>query len=147
MAIIRKGLIKKTLIGFAVFFQSFLCYSQNTDYRVLDLVGKTQAEIITELGQPISCKKTNQGTSCKYKSKSVEIIYINQRADWIAFGKIEDLPFDFNALSYVGLVPTTPFVHRAGQMHWQNHHGLELISIYGNSTQTQVIQIKAFTLE
>jgi hypothetical protein len=147
MTAIRPSLIKYTLIGCFIFFQSHLCYSQNPEYRAMDLVGNPQSEIATQLGQPVSCKETNQGTSCKYKSKSIEIIYINGRADWLAFGKIKDLPFDFNALSYVGLVPTTPFVYRAGQMHWQNHHGLELISIYGNATHTKVIQIKAFTLE
>ena len=123
----------------------------NTDgsrqYKVMEMVGKSDTEIADILDQPGSCKKTSQGESCYYQNKTIEVIYINGRADWFAFAEIEGVKFDHYAIHYLGLVPASPFVHRARQMHWQGHHGLGLISVYGSGEDVQLIQVRAYTLE
>lgn len=115
------------------------------DLSSLDLVGKSKQQIRDVLGDPLSCKQTYQGTACTYGTGKTEIIYIGERADWITFSELEDVPFTARALRHVGLVPAPPLRRNPTRMHWLGHQGLEVITVHGAGDIARVIQIRAYT--
>ena len=62
-------------------------------------------------------------------------------------GGLQGVPFGYDALRVVGLHPTPPFVHMASRMHWQHHHGLELVSVFARGEETAFIEIRAYTAD
>ena len=113
--------------------------------NVLDIVGKDQESVARIIGEPASCKQTYQGVSCRYPDNNLEVVFINDRADWMLLDNLNRLKFHYNALSAIGLRPVPPLINNPFRMHWQHHHGLEVISIYGSGEYVAFIQIKAFT--
>ena len=128
----------------------FLVYAgvvSAAEYPVLQWIGKSENEIAAILGPGEKCKDRSRGRSCEYLDNTVQIIFIDGRADWIAIGGLQGIPFDYEALRVVGLHPTPPFVHMASRMHWQHHHGLELVSVFARGEETAFIEIRAYTAD
>ncbi|WP_445769316.1 hypothetical protein [Rheinheimera sp.] len=47
------------------------------------LAGKTQSEVASIIGEPISCEQyKGNREACHYKKAETEITYINNKADW-----------------------------------------------------------------
>ena len=128
----------------------FLLYAgaaNAAEYPVLNWIGKSESEIAAILGPGEKCKDRSKGRSCEYLDNTVQIIFIDGRADWIAIGGLQDVPFNYDALRVIGLHPTPPFVHMASRMHWQHHHGLELVSVFAQGEATAFIEIRAYTAD
>jgi len=144
--VIRVGKKLRILFVLSHFF-AYAGVVNAAEYPVLKWIGKSEAEITTILGPGEKCKDRSQGRSCEYLDNTVQIIFIDGRADWIAIGGFQGVPFDYDALRLVGLHPTPPFVHMATRMHWQHHHGLELVSVFARGKETAFIEIRAYTAE
>jgi hypothetical protein len=114
-------------------------------YPVLELVGKTPQQIAVLLGQADTCSEANKGLTCEYRGSTVEVIFIDGRADWFSFAGLPEIEFDYHALQYIGLAVVPPFVHTPTRMHWQHHHGLEVVSVYGNGKNVAMIKVRAYT--
>lgn len=69
-----------------------------------EIIGKTQKAVMEILGQPDSeCDRTRHGFKCYYKDGGVEIVYINNKADWITVNDPEGIGFYPGALVEIGL--------------------------------------------
>ena len=98
------------------------------------------------IAEPKSCKQTYQGISCKYEAGHLEeIIFIDNRADWLLLSGFDQLPFDYKSIKYIGLPPAPPIVINPFRMHWQYHAGLAVISMYGSGNFVSYIQVRAYT--
>ena len=133
----------KLLLSLLLFLFPILGFSSG--YNVLELAGKSESEISELLGPPEKCNETYQGESCEYTNHDIEIIYIENRADWITYTISKELPFDASALEYIGLKRAQPVVHNPTKMHWQHYYGLEVITIFGIGSKTLFIQVRAYT--
>ena len=100
------------------------------------------------LGQAENCRKSYLGEACKFKNGRIEIEFISGKADWISLDLQDtDVNFDYRALTHLGLVPVPPFVHNPFVMHWQGHHGLEVITVYSRGEYVALIQVRAITAQ
>ncbi len=112
---------------------------------VTEIVGKSMAQVQQILGSPLQCKKSFQGLSCDYALAEIEVIFIDEKADWITFGGFQQVEFDYRVLEKIGLIAVPPLVHNPFRMHWQNHQGLAVISVYGSGRWVTFVQVRAFT--
>ncbi len=112
---------------------------------VKQIAGKSVDEVATILGQPVACRDTYQGLSCDYKSTDTEIIYINDKADWITIGGFEELEYNYRAIEKIGLRPVLPVVQNPFRMHWDSHQGFAIVSVYSSGRYVVFIQVRAFT--
>ena len=113
---------------------------------VREIVGKSRSEIDTLIGQPLSCKDTYQGLSCKYQAGYLEeIIFIDDRADWLLLSGFDELLFEYMSIKHIGLPPAPPTVINPFRMHWQFHAGMAVISMYSSGKYVSYIQVRAYT--
>ena len=113
---------------------------------VREIVGKSRSEIDKLIGEPLSCKETYQGISCKYQAGHLEeIIFIDDRADWLLLSEFDELPFEYMSIKHIGLPPAPPTVINPFRMHWQFHAGIAVISMYSAGKYISYIQVRAYT--
>jgi len=111
-------------------------------------IGKSKSEIEALLGSPQSCKQTYQGSSCKYRARYLEeIIFIDDRSDWLLLSDFDQLLFDYRSLKQIGLTPALPTVANPFRMHWDNYAGIAVVSMYGSGKYVSFIQVRAFTAQ
>ena len=119
--------------------------AETPSVKVLELVGKSTGEIEQILGIPDKCNKTFDGFSCMYSQYNTEITFINEKADWIQVTGFEEVPFDFRALTHVGLRAKQPDKRNPFSMHWQYHHGMEVISLFAQGKYVSAVLVRAYT--
>jgi hypothetical protein len=122
--------------------------SESTEIDVLEIAGKSQQDVENLLGIPQSCKKSYLGESCRFKGGRIDIEFINGKADWIGIGfQAVDVEFDYRSISHIGLTPVPPIMHNPFVMHWQGHHGLEVVTVYSRGKYVGLIQVRAITVQ
>ena len=115
------------------------------EIQILDLVGRNQMEVVETIGEAKSCNPSPQGINCYYPQKNLEIVFIDERADWLTVDGFKELAFNFRAIAEIGLKPIPALVTNPFRMHWQYHQGLEVVSVYGSGKNVAFIQVRAFT--
>ena len=66
---------------------------------VLKIVGKTPLQVADILGTPSGCFITKYGRKCSYILADTEVVFINDKADWITVEGIDNIPFNNDVLS------------------------------------------------
>ena len=112
---------------------------------VTEIVGKTQEQVVNLLDSPTNCSKTKYGTKCAYVQGETEIVFINNKADWITVEGIDNIPFNKEALKSVGIKPANPSFKNDFSMRWDSIQGLKSVSLFKGVTNSDYIYIKAFT--
>lgn len=48
------------------------------------IAGKTEAEVEALLGEPVFCAKPESALNCSFQENEIEIVFIDEKADWIS---------------------------------------------------------------
>lgn len=116
--------------------------------EVLDIskiAGKNEKEVSNYLGNPISCSSSKYGKKCQYKKGETEIIFINKKADWITVEAIDNIPFNENAISALGLKTGKPSFSSSNALRWESKQNLLEVSIFKGVSNCDYAYIKVQT--
>lgn len=116
--------------------------SQTTQPPLLDIRGiAAHAELETHphLGKPTDTGsvKINGKNYPKftYKDGSVEIVYINGKADWITI-TLKNGTFNKTALGIIGLPIADPTFSSPNVLRWENYEGIRDLSLFSKPDGT-----------
>lgn len=101
-----------------------------TIVNILSVTGKSKTQIASILGSPKSCSATKYGEKCAYSKGETEIVFINNKADWIKIKQLGTVTYNNDALKAIGLPKSAPSFRNSNVMRWQNKNGLLEISIF-----------------
>ncbi len=97
---------------------------------VTKIAGKSEKEVAAYLGQPWSCNQSKYGNKCQYKKGKTEIVFINNKADWITVEGIDQVSFSISAINALGLKVVTPSFSNNFILRWSSIQGLREVSIF-----------------
>lgn len=128
---------------------------ENLIINLKKIVGKTPDEIESILGKPEKIEKVSpNNTPCKesscnknfYKEGTLEIVFINNKADWITINNLRLYGFDEGILNFLGLSTKQPSNKNQNFIRWQNLENIKEINVYNNGNNNiDYIYIKAIT--
>ena len=103
------------------------------------IAGQSPKQVETIIGLP-DHKKPQRITDspcgklvCKqytYRNEQLEIVFINNKADWITIRKVNDFGFSQEATEFLGLPISTPDFVGSGVIRWKYISGINEISIF-----------------
>lgn len=97
---------------------------------VTKIAGKSEKQVAAYLGEPYSCGQSKYGKKCQYKKGETEIVFINNKADWITVEGVDQVPFTKSALKALGLKVVTPAFSNDFILRWNSVQGLSEVSIF-----------------
>lgn len=112
---------------------------------VLQIVGKSKADVTRIIGKPQSCRQSKYGEKCSYSKGECKIVYINDKADWITVEAIDNVPFNKAALTSIGLPNQEPSFKSDYTLRWSGIAGLREVSLFKGSHNSDYAYIKAYT--
>lgn len=112
---------------------------------IKSIAGKNEKQVQTILGVPNSTEKTKQGPKLTFKDKTVEIIFINGKADWITFTPKEIISFNKEALSQLGIALSEPTFRNSNVIRWEPCDKYISVSLFPASGKTDYVYIKVAT--
>jgi hypothetical protein len=111
-------------------------------FRLADIAGHTQSELVGPLGEPYGCESSAYATRCRYAPGDTEVEFIAGKADWITVGSPGELKFEPAALARIGLVARKPDETRADELVWTGLAGLREVRVVGDGEHVEFIRIK-----
>lgn len=86
------------------------------------IIGKSKGDVNKILDEmPKYCEKSNYGINCRYEHADVDIVYINNKSDWITIHNPNIIGFYAGALSQIGLdCPIEPSHESEYVIRWDN---------------------------
>jgi hypothetical protein len=123
---------------------------------VSTIIGKNKTDIEKILGKPDNVemiKPTNtpcQDTACEqanYQSNKFEIVFINDKADWITINQVSEHEINDESIELLALEATQPTFNSPGNVtKWNNIENIKELSIFDDGTgHMAYIYIKTFT--
>lgn len=112
---------------------------------VLKIVGKTPLQVADILGTPSGCFITKYGRKCSYILADTEVVFINDKADWITVEGIDNIPFNNDVLKSLGLIPKAPIFKNGFTLRWTYIQGLKEITVFKGPENSDYAYIKALT--
>lgn len=161
--IINKKIIMKKLILLLIITMSISCnqskQSKTESSSVIDIkniAGKREMEVEKILGKPNKVESFSESsTPCKnttcqkgyYQNNKFEIIFINEKADWITINDLEKYDFNEDNIEIFGLSKVEPeFKNAQNLIRWKNIEGLNEITIFNNGLdKISYVYIKVLT--
>ena len=70
---------------------SFIANSAEVVLDIREVAGKSQSQVARYLGVPLSCSGSSSGLKCRYSRGQTEIVYFNNKAEWITVHEIDHL--------------------------------------------------------
>jgi hypothetical protein len=108
------------------------------------LAGKTAKEVQKLYGKPDASKpetvragpcKSKHCTSSTYQNGRIEVVYINDKADWITVNEVTGQSLNANAIQLLGLPVTSPsFNNPSNVIRWSLVKGLYEVSAFSNGS-------------
>lgn len=109
------------------------------------LAGSTMDEAAAMLGLPEDVAKTKYGSKAIYLNGQIEIVFINELADWITVSGFGTAGFSRLALLRLALPPNKPTFSSNNVLRWQNIPGLIEVSLFRIGKAVDYAYIKAHT--
>ena len=97
---------------------------------ITQIAGKTKAEVAHALGDPDRIEKRKDGDAFHYAKGDTEMVYINDKADWITVSALGEVPFTSKALTSLGFKETAPSFQNANVIRWASLPGLLAVAIF-----------------
>ena len=116
----------------------------NVVMDVMQVVGKTEAEVSVLLGPPASCADIHRARLCKYGPHENEVMFVRDKASMITVQAMDAVAFDAIALVALGLAPATPYHADEHGIRWQSIPGLQEVAIFpgpGNSVDFAYVSV------
>lgn len=123
---------------------------------VSTIIGKNKTDIEKILGKPDNVEMIKpintpcQDTACEqanYQSYKFEIVFINDKADWITINEVSEYGINDESIELFGLEAAEPTFNSPGNVtKWDNIENIKELSIYDDgSGHMAYISIKAVT--
>ena len=123
---------------------------------VTKIAGKSTIEVEKILGKPDKIESSSaSGTPCKnvpcqkayYQKDKFEIVFINDKADWITINDLSDYDFSEDNIEIIGLPKTSPeFKNPDNLIRWKNIENIKEINIFNDgSNKISYLYIKVLT--
>lgn len=111
---------------------------------VRKVVGRSEAEVSTLLGEPTSCADIHRARLCKYSPNEDEVMFVADKADMITVRGMSAVPFSADALHVLGLEPASPDHSDEHAIRWESIHDLEEVTLFpgqGNSVDYAYVKV------
>ena len=131
------------IIAFLLFFAAVAQAEIVVD--VTKIAGKSENDVATYLGKPISCGSSKYGKKCQYEKGQTEIVFIQGKADWITVEGADNIPFSKIALGSLGLKEARPSFTNDFTLRWEAIQGLREVSLFKGSSSSDYVYIKVKT--
>ena len=118
---------------------------------ITKLVGRSREDVKTQLGEPTSCEeikpaRVGPSPTCLYNGDTIEVVFINGKADWITVNGLSKLEFSDAALGSFGLSATKPSFDSPNVLRWTSLPGLHEVSLFpGQGRKSDYLYVKAVT--
>lgn len=113
--------------------------------NLLEIVGKTPAEVEMQLGKPLASENTKYGIKSQYTPGGAEIVFINGKADWITVNTFGDAPYTPNTLAVLGLPVREASFRNSSVMRWNHLAGLLEVELFPEKNHVSYAYIKVTT--
>jgi preprotein translocase subunit SecG len=126
----------------------------DTIIDIRSIVNKTPEEVVSILGEAEKSEKVKpSGTACvstscdekTFQSGKYEIVFINNKADWVTINLDSTQELKENSIKLIGLPETKPSLNNKSILtRWENIENIKEISFFDNgSGKIEYIYIKA----
>ncbi|PIF34094.1 hypothetical protein CLU81_4728 [Flavobacterium sp. 9] len=143
--------MKKLILLLIIIATSISCnqskQSKTQSPNVIDiksLASKSKTEVEKILGKPNKLEPFSESsTPCKntacqkgyYQNNKFEIIFVNEKADWITINDLEKYDFNEDNIEIFGLTKVEPeFKNPKDLIRWKNIEGFNEITIFNNGS-------------
>lgn len=109
---------------------------------IKNIAGKSEIEVEKILGKPNKVESFSESSTpckntpcqkCNYQNNKFEIIFINEKADWITINDLSEYDFNEENIEIFGLTKVQPeFKNPNNLIRWKNIEGLNEITIFNN---------------
>lgn len=96
---------------------------------VMQVVGRSEAEIAALLGPPGSCEDIHRARLCRYP-RDDEVMFVRGKADMITVQGMDAVAFDEAALAALGLAPAEPDHRDEHAIRWASIPGLHEVTVF-----------------
>lgn len=117
-------------------------------FNVPSVARKSAAEVEHILGPPDRQSGLSLAGQVRrtYRRGAVEVVFIDDKADWIKIYETRGLPFDNAALGRLGLPERKPtYVNKNRVISWGNIGNLKEVSLYGGDGGVSYVLVCACT--
>lgn len=97
---------------------------------VMQVVGRSEAEVSALLGPPSSCEDIHRARLCRYAPHADEVMFVKGAADMITVQAMDAIAFNEDALAALGLAAAKPDHADANAIRWTSIAGLEEVSVF-----------------
>lgn len=131
-----------SLFTLAICISPLFANEEPTAVDLASIAGKTQNEVSKVLGSPIDNEMTRENGSTKYgpkkfyRDESVEIVFIDGKADWITIYPKEKVHFSVEALTALGLEVRGSDFRNDNEIRWGKHVKYHEISAFGGQNDS-----------
>ena len=111
---------------------------------VMQVVGRSEAEVSELLGAPVSCQDIHRARLCRYPPDGDEVMFVAGKADMISVHGMGAVAFNQQALGALGLAPVSPDQADDYAIRWQSIPGLEEVTVFagpGNSVDYAYVKV------
>lgn len=110
------------------------------------IAGKSQEEVEKILGEPSGSEETKRGSKKFYRDETVEIVFIEGKADWITIktGEIP-VPFSVSAIESIGLESRGTDFRSAEEIRWGKNVDFVAVSAFGSEEGVSWFYVKVKT--
>lgn len=138
--------MKKLILLLIIIVTSISCNQSKVErVNVIDIknvAGKSEIEVEKILGKPNKLEPFSESsTPCKntickkayYQNNKFEIIFINDKADWITINDLSEYDFNEDNIEIFGFSKVEPeFKNPQNLIRWKNIEGLNEVTIFNN---------------
>ncbi|MGZ5006875.1 MAG: hypothetical protein ACXWFI_03330 [Methylobacter sp.] len=115
-----------------------------SDWRKIE--GKTKAETLKLLGEPVFCVKSKSGLHCAFKDGNVSVEFIDGKVDELVVkGKLAEAAYSKDSLALLGLPVKEALFSNKQVMRWENIAGLASVTLHAVGDRVSFVTIKVKT--
>lgn len=97
---------------------------------VMQVVGKTEAEVAAMFGPPASCADIRRARLCRYGPHEDEVMFVRDKADMITVQGMDAVAFNPDALRALGLAAASPDHADDHTIRWESIPGLVEVAVF-----------------
>jgi len=125
--------------------------SQKTSIKISDIAGKNPDQVAKIFGAPTASETVKPSrTPCpcpknSYKDGTIEIVFIEGKADWITINSLDDAPYSAETLTLLGIEQKPASFSNENVMRWENIPGLLEVYIFPAQGSVNYAYVKTAT--
>ncbi len=108
--------------------------------------GKTKAEALALLGDPLFCVKAKSALHCSFREGDVSVEFIDGKVDEISVkGGLGNAAYSKDTLALLGLPVKDATFSNKNVMHWENISGLLSVTLHSAGNAVSLVTVKSKT--